>query len=132
MLKNLGSLGFSACVSAEVTAWLERAHCSGLQLASLAVLLAEPLLIRVAHRRETTSIPPRLLRILETCRRRGWLPAELVERMVEALRLTDARIIDESELTRYLESSAFLPQCSGEQVFAVLDGAGGLRLDIYN
>ena len=102
--------------------WIERASLSGHLVESLAMLEAPSTAVRVHSPIEALYLPQRLRNRLEICRLKGFLSQEVVERLLEGLRILDARDMEEDELVGLLAEllSIAVPTTPRHEFFRIL------------
>lgn len=96
--KELAGRGFSNEGIVKAMDWVDRAALSGSLMDTLGMLRHVSSCVRIPHAIERVSLPPKLLRSIDRCRRAGWLGAEVVEQLIETLRTIDTRDWGETEI----------------------------------
>ena len=99
--EDLADQGFSTDGIGKAMDWVDKASLSGTLMDTLGMLQPVPSGLRVEHALERASLHPRLLRIIDGCRRRGLVTQELAERLVEGLRAMDTRDWGTDEIEQF-------------------------------
>lgn len=99
--QDLSERGFSTDGIRMAMDWLDKASLSGTLMDTLGMFQSVFVGIRVDHALERASLHPRLLRIVEACRRRGLITQDMAERLLEGLRSMDTRDWDNSEIEAF-------------------------------
>jgi len=99
---KLKQRGFSPEGIGKALDWMDKAALSGSLLDTLGMLQPVASGVRIDHALEKACLHPRLLRSIETCRRRGWLGQDVAERLLEGLRGVDSWDWDDAEVDTFL------------------------------
>ena len=115
---------FSSDVIEQAFDWIEKATLSGNLVESLAMLEPPPSLIRIQSTLESLYLPQRIRNRIETCRLKGFISQDVIERLVEGLRTLDSRNMDEDELTHLLAEllSIIVPSTPKHEFLRILKG----------
>jgi hypothetical protein len=101
--QELAEQGFSPAGIGLALDWVDRAALSGHLIDALGMLQPEGDCVRVEHPLERVSLNPTLWQAIDICRRRGFLTADVAERLVEGARTLDTRDWDDGEIESFLE-----------------------------
>jgi uncharacterized protein Smg (DUF494 family) len=128
---KLSQRGFSSDGIGKALDWMDKAALSGTLMDTLGMLQPVASGVRVDHALEKASLHPRLLRAVETCRRRGWLGQDQAERLLESLRGVDSRDWDDADVEAFLADILGIsaPSLAGMKLSEVL---GVRSKDHYN
>jgi hypothetical protein len=101
--QELVDQGFSPTGIGLALDWVDRAALSGHLIDALGMLQNEWESPRVEHPLERVSLNPLLWEAIDICRRRGFLSADVAERLLEGARSLDTRDWDDAEIETFLE-----------------------------
>lgn len=93
--------GFSLEIIDRALAWIDQVAVTGNLADTLSMLLPVNSYNRIDHALEKVFLHPRLRRALSACLRRGFIPQETMERLLESLRHLDTRDWDDAEIERF-------------------------------
>ncbi|MBF0440323.1 MAG: DUF494 family protein [Oligoflexales bacterium] len=104
--------------------WIEKVAASGHFLEIMSMLKPQGQGTRIASPLEIACLPKKIWNRIEICRKRGILSNELVEKVLEGMRILDTRDWDEEEVSIVLAEllSTILPGTSEKEFLAILEG----------